>query len=76
MGRQKKNPLLTAAVIKTSLSFRGEGAEMYRVIYEGVLRDFGLSDAEVDAYIERHRDEVVRLARGHSAPPKGGRSAE
>ena len=63
-GKREKNPLLTAAVIKTSLSFRGSGQEMYRVIYEGVLRDFGLTDEDVDAYIEAHREEVLRLARG------------
>ncbi len=66
--KREKNPLLTAAVIKMSLAFRGSGREMYRVIYEGVLRDFGLTDADVDAYIEAHREEVLRLALGQRDP--------
>ena len=62
--KPKRNPVLTAAVLKMSLGFRGAQALAFREIYEGVLRDFSLTDDEVDAYIEAHHDEVERLARG------------
>lgn len=65
-SRPKKNPLLTAAVLKVSLGFRGGQARAFQEIYEGVLRDFALTDAEVDAYIEAHAAEVERLARGQT----------
>lgn len=69
--KPKKNPVLTAAVLKTSLKFRGGEARIFQEIYEGVLRDFSLTDEEVDAYIEAHRDEVFRLARGDAGGGDG-----
>lgn len=62
--RGRKNPVLTAAVLKTSLKLRGSDARIFQDIYQGVLRDFALTDGEVDAYIEAHQEEVERLARG------------
>ncbi len=62
--KKRKNPLLTAAVLKVSFAMRGDGAAMFREIYQGVLRDFDLSDEQVDEYIEAHRERVENLARG------------
>lgn len=66
MSESKKNPILSAAVMKVSLSFREERAGMFKEVYEGVLRDFELTDEQVNEYIKDHREEVERLARGKS----------
>lgn len=61
----KKDPLFGAAVLK--LSFRkqaDEGGEGFRFVYEGVLRDLGLTDEEVDRYIDAHREELESAVRG------------
>ncbi len=62
--KPRKNPVLTAAVLKVSLTLRGGDARIFEEIYQGVLRDFELTDADVEAYIDAHRDQVERLARG------------
>lgn len=65
MSSRKKDPLFGAAVLKVSFGMRGdENAEGFRFVYEGVLRDLGLTDDEVDAYLEAHREQVVAAARG------------
>ena len=62
----KKDPLLSTAVVKVSFALRGGEARLYQEIYEGLLRDFDLTDAEVDAYIEANRERVMDLVRGRS----------
>ena len=61
---QKKDPLLAAAVIKVSWQLRGDQAKIFEEIYEGVLRDHGITDEEVEAYLETNRGKVEALARG------------
>ena len=63
---QRKDPLLTAAVLKKSFELRGSSAGVFREIYEGVLRDFDLNDEQVEEYIQANRERVERLARGES----------
>lgn len=63
---KRKDPLLTAAVLKRSFELRGSVAGVFQEIYEGVLRDFELSDEDVDRYIAANRERVERLARGES----------
>lgn len=44
-----------AAVLRRSFQLRGEEhAEGYRFVYQGVLRDLGLTDEEVTAYLAAH----------------------
>lgn len=57
--RTPEEKLFAAAVLKRSFELRGdEHREGFRFVYEGVLRDLGLDDAEVDAYLEDHAAEV------------------
>ena len=46
-------------MLKRSFELRGdEHREGFRFVYEGVLRDLGLAEADVDAYLEAHAVEV------------------
>ena len=63
---KRKDPLLTAAVLKVSFGLRKSGGSMFQEIYKGVLRDFDLSDEDVERYIIENRERVERLARGES----------
>jgi hypothetical protein len=61
LGREKTKAekLFSAAVLKRSFGLRGhEHEEGFRFVYEGVLRDLQLEEAEVDAYLEEHLAEV------------------
>lgn len=65
MAAKKKDPLFSAAVLKMSFTLRGEeGGAGFRFVYEGVLRDLGVEDAEVDRYIADHRPEVEAAVKG------------
>ena len=62
---RQKDPLLGAAIIKLSLKLASQSEQpAYQFVYEGVLRDFGLSEADVDLYIEQNREKVLKLVRG------------
>jgi hypothetical protein len=51
--------LFAAAVLRRSFELRGEEyAEGFRFVYEGVLRDMGLEDEAVLAFLASHRAEV------------------
>ena len=64
--RPRKNPLLGAAVLKALLQQRhGENPQRALSLYEGVLRDLKLTDAEVGVYLDEHQDEVAEAIRGH-----------
>lgn len=63
-----KEKLFGAAVLKLSFTLRGAAdSPAFRGIYPGVLRDLGLSDADVDAFIADNRVEVEKAARGSSS---------
>ena len=67
MGKPKalKDKLFGAAVLKMSFRLRGdEKSAAFQFVYPGVLRDLELEDAAVEKYIEEHREEVERAARG------------
>ncbi len=65
MGAKKKNPLFGAAVLKLAFAQRHEEqSPQFLAIYQGVLRDLGVSDEEVDRYLEQHRGEVVKAISG------------
>ena len=61
MGRPKSKAerLFSAAVVRRAFELQeGQYREGFRFVYEGVLRDLGLEEAEVDAYLAEHRAEV------------------
>jgi len=58
-ARTPEQKLFGAAVLRRSFELRGaEQAESFRGLYEGVLRDLGLTDEEVVRYLAAHRAEV------------------
>lgn len=57
--KSREEQLFAAAVLRRSFELRGEEyAEGFRFVYEGVLRDMGLEDDAVVAYLAAHLDEV------------------
>ncbi len=61
MGREKtkEERLFSAAVLRRSFELRGEEYKQgFRFVYDGVLRDLELEDAEVASYLAEHRHEV------------------
>ena len=60
----KKNPLFGAAVVKAVLRKRG-GVSATSALYEGILRDLGVSDADVEDYLAEHAEEVEQAIRSH-----------
>ncbi len=62
MAKAKKTRaerLFSAAVVLRSFELQdGEYREGFRFVYEGVLRDLGLAEKEVEEYLGAHRAEV------------------
>ncbi len=57
--KTKEEKLFAAAVLRRSFQLQdGQYREGFRFVYEGVLRDLGLEEAEVEAFLEAHRSEV------------------
>jgi hypothetical protein len=57
--KTKAERLFSAAVLRRGFELQdGEYKEGFRFVYEGVLRDLGLEEREVDEYLEKHRAEV------------------
>jgi hypothetical protein len=58
-AKTKEERLFSAAVLRRSFELRGaEHRAQFRFVYDGVLRDLGLEEAEVEAFLAAHRDEV------------------
>jgi len=68
LARQKsrEEKLFGAAVLRRSLELRGdEHQAALQPVYDGVLRDLGLSDEEVTAYLGEHGARVdAAIGRG------------
>ena len=65
MAPTRRDPLFGAAVLKLSFSLREpEGLEAFRFVYDGVLRDLKVTDADVDRYLAEHLPEVEAAVRG------------
>lgn len=65
--KTKEERLFSAAVLRASFELQdGRYREGFRFVYEGVLRDLDLEEAEVEAYLEENR-EAVRAAMGRGA---------
>jgi hypothetical protein len=63
--KSQHEKLFGAAVLKLSFLLRGAAdSPAFRGIYPGVLRDLGISDGDVDAFIEANRPAVEKAARG------------
>ncbi len=66
--KKGKDPLRSAAILKVSFALAHNLEHpQFRAIYDGVLRDFGLSDAAVEAYIVAHRPALEQAARGKAS---------
>ena len=61
----RKNPLLGAAVVKAVLRKRKGDSSATSALYEGILRDLGVSDKEVEKYLAEHEEEVELAIRSH-----------
>jgi len=65
-GTSRRKPILGAAVLKALLRRRaGETQGATIALYEGVLRDLGLTDGQVDEYLASHGAEVEVAIRSH-----------
>jgi hypothetical protein len=60
-----KNPLFGAAVVKAVLRKRTGDAQSTSSLYEGILRDLGVTDEDVEAYLAEHSAEVEQAIRSH-----------
>lgn len=61
MAREKtrEERLFAAAVLRRSFELQdGQYREGFRFVYEGVLRDLGLEEAEVEQFLAEHREDV------------------
>ncbi len=53
------DPVFGAAVLKLSFLMKGIADQPgFRVVYFGTIRDLGITDAEVNAFIEEHRSSL------------------
>lgn len=58
-AKTKAEKLFSAAVLRRGFELQdGQYKEGFRFVYEGVLRDLGLEESEVDEYLAKHRAEV------------------
>ena len=58
-AKTKEERLFSAAVLRRSFQLRGaEHAEGFRFVYDGVLRDMGLEDAEVVRFLDANLEAV------------------
>lgn len=58
-AKSREAKLFGAAVVRRSFELRGEEqGRAFRTVYEGVLRDLGLTDDEVAEYLGAHGAEV------------------
>ena len=64
--KRRRNPLLGAAVLKALLQRRaGDDRKKTASLYEGILRDLGVTDEQVEKYLSEHAEEVEEAIRGH-----------
>ena len=63
-GKPRSNPVFSAAVVKAVLRKRGDVTQS-TALYEGLLRDLGVTDEDVETYLREHADEVEEAIRSH-----------
>jgi hypothetical protein len=64
-AQTRKDPLFGAAVVKAVLRKRTGDPTATSDLYEGVLGDLGVTDAQVEKYLADHQAEVERAIRSH-----------
>lgn len=58
-AKTKQERLFSAAVLRLSFELQdGRYKDGFRFVYDGVLRDLGLEEEDVEAYLASHRAEV------------------
>ena len=58
-AKTRDERLFSAAVVRRSFELQdAQYRDGFQFVYQGVLRDLELSDAEVEAYLAEHRPEV------------------
>ncbi len=58
-AKTRAERLFSAAVLRRSFELQdAQYRDGFQFVYDGVLRDLGLEDAEVEAYLAEHRAEV------------------
>ena len=63
-AKTRSDKLFSAAVLRCSFELQdGQYREGFRFVYEGVLRDLGLAEPDVEEYLAAHRKEVERALR-------------
>jgi hypothetical protein len=66
--KTKAERLFSAAVLRRGFELQdGQYREGFRFVYEGVLRDLGLEESEVEEYLAKHRAEI-EAALGRRGP--------
>lgn len=59
--KTRAEKLFSAAVLRRSFQLQDKQYQGgFKFVYEGVLRDLELTDEDVAAYLEAHREEVER----------------
>jgi hypothetical protein len=68
-AKSRQEKLFGAAVMRRSFELRAQGPEQaFRIVYEGVLRDLGITDDEVVAFLAENRERVdAAIGRGPAA---------
>jgi hypothetical protein len=61
----KKDPLFGAAVVKAVLRKRRGDGGATSSLYEGILRDLGVTDEQVERYLAEHERDVEQAIRSH-----------
>ena len=57
--KTRAEKLFSAAVLRLSFQLQdGQYKEGFRFVYDGVLRDLGLEEKDVEEYLASHRAEV------------------
>ena len=65
-GQTKPDRLRKAAIVKMKyLMLTGKMDDGFRAVYEGVLEDLRLKEADVDKYIDKHRAQLEKVCLGN-----------
>ena len=69
---KKRDPLFGAAVLKLTFQRRhDEQSPQFRAIFQGVLRDLKVTEAQVDAYLDAHLPELEAAMRSQRGSGSG-----
>ena len=61
-AKTREEKLFSAAVLRRSFELQeSRYQDGFRFVYEGVLRDLGLGEQEVEEYLAAHREEVEKV---------------